>query len=129
MKKIFIISIALSLLLVTLRCGSQSESTIEEDQQELTTLKQTIEALAASSVCNNTYECKFIAMGSKPCGGPWSYLIYSSSINEDQLKSLVINYNKKEAAYNQKWGIVSDCAVVSPPTSIACENNTCIAIY
>ena len=129
MKKTLIFLFTLCLSLVAFQCEDNIDSTFEEDQQELIGLKQNIEDLVSTSVCNENTECKFMAFGSKPCGGPWSYLVYSTSIDEANLKTLVANYNKKEAAYNQKWGIVSDCAMVNPPVSTSCENNTCIAIY
>ena len=92
-------------------------------------LKIEIESLANASVCNESTECKFIAFGSKPCGGPWSYLIYSTSIDTNKLEVMVEDYNQKEADYNQKYGVGSDCSVALPPTSITCENNTCVAVF
>ena len=91
--------------------------------------KQTIEELASSSVCNETTACKYIAFGSKPCGGPWDYLVYSTSINTENLEDLVANYNQQESDFNTKWDIVSDCSVNNPPVNLTCENNTCVANY
>lgn len=103
--------------------------TQEEEREELNISKKAIEDLAATSVCNETTECKYIAFGSKPCGGPWSYLIYTTSIDTEKLKIWVEDYNQRESDFNSKWGAVSDCSVANPPTSINCENNTCIPIY
>lgn len=103
--------------------------TKENEQEELALLKAKIEDLAGTSICDDAFECKFIAFGSKPCGGPWSYLVYSTSIDIETLETMVEGYNKREALYNTNWNITSDCAVVNPPISISCENNTCIAIY
>jgi len=106
-----------------------SVTTKESDLLALSVSKKAIETLAATSVCNETSTCKFIALGSKPCGGPWSYLIYSTSINVEKLENMIETYNKKEAEFNQKWGVFSDCSYALPPTSVNCENNTCVAIY
>lgn len=103
--------------------------TQEEEREELDIYKKTIEDLAATSVCNEDTECKFIAFGSKPCGGPWNYLIYTTSIDTEKLELWVEDYNQREADFNTNWGVASDCAVVNPPTSINCENNTCIPVY
>jgi len=103
--------------------------TQEQEAQELSLLKQSIEDLASQSICNGSTACNYIAFGSKPCGGPWSYLVYSNSINTEELISMVEDYNQKEALYNSTWGISSDCNIVNPPTSVKCENNTCIAVY
>lgn len=120
-----------ALLIIVCGCGSDdnNETTYEEDLEALVSLSSEIEDLANSSVCNETTECKYIAWGSKPCGGPWVYLIYSTSIDEAALVNMVEEYNQKEATFNNKWERVSDCLAVSPPTSLNCENNTCVAVY
>ncbi|TYA74017.1 hypothetical protein [Seonamhaeicola marinus] len=108
--------------------GNDSDS-YENEVQTLQTLKADIEALVATSVCNESTECKSIAFGSKPCGGPWSYLIYSTSIDTQELETKVGQYNQLEAIFNAKWGVLSDCAVANPPVDIICENNECVAVY
>ncbi|MFH4963717.1 hypothetical protein V8G69_01830 [Gaetbulibacter sp. M235] len=129
MKKIFLTLFTISLLFMLFQCEDDSKLTKEQELQELVTLKQTINDLASQSVCNENTECKFIAFGSKPCGGPWSYLVYSTSIDENKLEKLVEQYNQKEAAFNIKYTIFSDCSYVNPPSSTKCENNTCIPVY
>lgn len=130
MKKFLPLIFIFCLTLVAFQCEDDIVSlTQEEELAELNILKTEIETLANTSTCNETTSCKFIALGSKPCGGPWSYLIYSTSIDVDKLESLVENYNLREKAFNINWGIPSDCALVNPPTSVECENNICVAIY
>lgn len=120
----------LCLSLMSTQCEEEKASSTQADEEkELLELKTQSEALASKSTCNENTTCKFIAFGSKPCGGPWSYLIYSTSIDTQTLEDLVENYNKKEAEFNKKWGMTSDCAVVNPPSSIKCENNICVAKY
>jgi len=129
MKKTLLILFTIGLLFTVFQCEDDSKLTQEQERQELVTLKQTIEDLASQSVCNENTECKFIAFGSKPCGGPWSYLIYSTSIDENKLETLVEQYNLKELAFNNRYPIYSDCSYVSPPSSVKCENNTCVPVY
>ena len=102
--------------------------TYEEERAELDIYKETIETLAASSICNESTECLFIAFGSKPCGGPWTYLYYTNSIDVEKLELWVEDYNQLESQLNEDWGIVSDCAAVIPPSSMECENNQCIPV-
>ncbi len=124
------ILISFCLLLFSIQCDDDLPPITQEFQQEeLNLLKAEIENLANTSICNDNYECKFIAFGSKPCGGPWDYLAYSTSIDTEQLEMLVENYNQKEDLFNKKWNIASDCSFVTPPTSITCENNTCVPVY
>ncbi|MDD7887183.1 hypothetical protein [Flavivirga sp. 57AJ16] len=119
------------ILLVATSCSSNDNdaSTYKIELEQLSLLKADIEGLAKASVCNDTTECKFIALGSKPCGGPWSYLLYTTSIDVEQLKAAVKDYNTKEAAFNLKWGITSDCTFTLRPVSASCENNTCVLMY
>ncbi len=125
---LFILSLCLSLM--AFQCNEDETSlTQEEEREALNIYKKAIEDLAATAVCNEATECKFIALGSKPCGGPWSYLIYTTSIDTEKLKLWVEDYNKKEALFNAKWGTLSDCGITNPPSSINCENNTCIPVY
>ena len=128
MKKLLFI-VLLSLLINSCISNDDNISTFETELAELTTLKSEIEILANTSICNETSECEFIAFGSKPCGGPWSYLVYSTSIDTDNLENLVETYNQKESIFNQQWGIASDCALALMPTEVICENNTCIPIF
>jgi len=98
-------------------------------EEELLALGNTIEDLASTSVCNEATECKYIGYGSKPCGEPSTYLIYSTSIDIEKLEQMVAEYNQKSSDLNIKLGRISDCMFVSPPVSLNCENNTCVAVY
>lgn len=125
----FILAPLCLLLLFSTQCEDDITPPTQEDElQELIDLKTEIENFASTPICDDTFECKFIALGSKPCGGPWSYLVYSTSIDTNRLESLVEGYNQKESIYNTKWNIASDCALVNPPTSVTCENNICVAV-
>ena len=111
------------------QCEDDSNPTMEYEENALMASKKIIEDLAATSVCNESTECKYIAFGSKPCGGPLGYLIYSTSIDVNTLEQLVEEYNQNQADFNTKYGVFSDCTIVNPPSSLICENNTCIAVY
>jgi hypothetical protein len=134
-RKMRTFSIPLSLFtlcvfLLAFQCEDEDKiPTQKEEQTELNNLKSEIELLINTPVCNESSECKYIAFVSKPYGGPWEYLIYSTSIDEQKLQDLVEDYNKKQADFNTKWGVFSDCAFVTPPTNITCENNSCIPVY
>ena len=129
MKKFLPVFFILCMFLMAFQCEDDTIATQESEQEALNTSKKAIEDLAATSICNENTTCKYIAFGNKPCGGPWSYLVYSTSIDVEKLENMVEAYNKKEAEFNAKWGAFSDCAFAIPPTRINCENNTCIAIY
>ncbi len=97
--------------------------------QDLQDLGITIENQASSSVCSDVFECRYIPFGSKACGGPCPYLVYSTSIDTLELQTLVTNYNERENNYNSTRGAVSNCSVPIPPTKFTCEDNQCIPVF
>ncbi|NHN27450.1 hypothetical protein FIA58_017355 [Flavobacterium jejuense] len=96
--------------------------------EKLQNEKQEILDYIASVPCDETSGCNFIAFGSKPCGGPWEYLVYSNAIDINLLTNLVNNYNSDEAQYNELYNIYSDCTVVDPPENIECIDGICSII-
>ena len=75
----------------------------------------------------NTGLCRTIAFGSKPCGGPRQYLIYSASTTDSAaLAAAVARYNALESETNKREGRVSDCMLVAPP-DVALINGRCSA--
>ena len=122
------------LLAIVLSCTNNSKTTQdlnsrETDLLELKNLKDKIDLLINQSVCIDNSSCGFIAFGSKACGGPKEYLVFSNAINVANLEDKVTTYNELEKTYNMKWDIISDCMFVLPPTSVECINGECTAIY
>ena len=116
------------LILLMFNCNA-TENDQERDKQELDKLSKEIHAIADNSVCSDEYTCKYIGMGAKPCGGVWGYLVYSTSVNEEDLLEKVKRYNGMERKYNANYGIISDCSMVMPPDEVRCENGKCKAFY
>lgn len=104
-------------------------TTQEGGKKVIDKLKTEIIVLAESSSCSEEDNCNFVGLGSKPCGGHWEYLLYSSSIDTIELLAKVEEYNNLEIEFNQKWGIISDCSFVIPPDSVTCEDGKCKAVY
>jgi hypothetical protein len=95
------------------------------DEQKLSQLKTEIETFAKNKACSGGDNCRVVGIGSKPCGGPAEYLIYSlTNTDEKQLIAKVNEYNILAKAYNDKNPIVSNCIAEQPPT-IDCLNGVC----
>lgn len=124
----FAIVLLLCLSLFSVQCDEDHIPNQEADKAILNSLKSEIEILVGSSICNETTQCKYMAFGSKPCGGPWSYLIYSTSIDTAKLEAMVAKYNKLEDDYNRKYKVYSTCEAILPPSNVICENNACVAV-
>ncbi|MBO3096654.1 hypothetical protein [Gelidibacter pelagius] len=121
----------LFLLLTAFKCDEQDSNSrsCEDYISKLDLMKVEIQSLAETSVCDKNFECRSIGLGSKPCGGPWSYLVYSTSIDTFALHNLVDAHNKLEREFNMACQQYSDCMMVNPPLRLECEDNKCIAIY
>ncbi len=128
-KSLYILTLICLIFTACLTSDDSNDSSRENDTQTLVELKAEIDALVAGSVCNETTECKYIAFGSKPCGGPWSYLIYSTSIDTQELESKVARYNQLESIFNAQWGANSDCALAQKPSEVICKDNACVPVY
>lgn len=129
----FLISLIITpfIFLTAFNCTDLDDkyNSCENRQTYLNGQREEIRAFAASSICNDNFECRYIAFGSKPCGGAWEYLIYTTSIDTLELTNLVNGFNTMEATYNEECGAISDCMAFMPPTGFDCVDNTCIPIY
>lgn len=118
------------LTFLAIDCSNADDFVSQEvEKKALETLAKEIKALADASICSSEFTCDYIGFGSKPCGGNWEYLVYSSSIDVVDFLAKVKTYNELEKKYNTKYGMMSDCMAVSPPNKVICENGKCKAIY
>ena len=128
MKKVLKM-VAILVLFQSFQC---EEDVVERDQAtelaQLQNEKQVILEYVASIPCEATIGCDYMALGSKPCGGPWEYLVYSNAVDIAYLTDLVTTYNSHEAEYNETYDIYSDCAVVNPPQNVGCIDGVCVVI-
>lgn len=114
----------LLLLLVILSLGC-SNNTSESDNitvEQLAAKKTAVENYINTFTCSENSGCGYIAFGSKPCGGPRIYLVFSNTINLLQLQTMVAEYNEIDQLRNIQTSAVSDCSVPSPPNEILCVN-------
>jgi len=86
-----------------------------------------IKAMVGTAAATEPAQCKKVGLGHKPCGGPSSYLIYSTAgLDEARLLEKVSLYNQLDQAQQQRLGLVSDCAVVPEP-AVALVGGVCVA--
>jgi len=121
------------ILALFLFIGSISGCEQAEDNQEITAKNLEKQLAEINSVinadsCSETGECSFLAYGSKACGGPQGYLLFSNQVNVEALTKMVEEYNKAEDAYNKKFGIISDCMYATPPEKLECVNGKCVQV-
>lgn len=95
------------------------EDSQKYDQAQIDKLKASIEAEAKGENCTNSSDWTFAPMGVKSCGGPQQYIAYPKKI-EASILSRINEYTDKVRVFNEKYNIVSDCMVITPPTSVKC---------
>lgn len=97
-----------------------------EDHARLDRLKLEIDQIIGTPSCSGDGECRSIAFGDKPCGGPWMYLVYSTSTTDvGVLVREVCAYNALNRVLNGRHGWCSDCMFVGEP-QIGCRNGVCV---
>ncbi|EAZ80999.1 hypothetical protein [Algoriphagus machipongonensis] len=84
MRKLFI-----PLLLILSSCQLFDSDQKEYELSEMDELYERIISISESKNCTDSSNWKFTAIGSKACGGPASYIAYSSEINESEFLDLV----------------------------------------
>nr|WP_315144724.1 hypothetical protein [uncultured Flavobacterium sp.] len=118
----------LSILLQSFQCTDSNESDDLITSAQLETKKQEIQNYINSFSCSESLGCGFIAFGSKPCGGPRTYLLFSNKVDQSKLQKIVNEYNEMDELYNIQTNAISDCMYVSPPTEVKCVNGVCTII-
>jgi hypothetical protein len=82
-------------------------------------------ALAGAATCTESSQCRTLAVGSKPCGGPERYLPYSlSGTDEKALRALGEQYKAERQAANKAGGMISNCRHQLDPGAV-CVSGTC----
>ena len=115
-------SLGLLLLCLSIFSACSKESSSSVNIEDLNELLTEIRELASSVSCEDASEWRFTALGAKACGGPSSYIAYSSKIDTIQFLNKVEDYTEKEKEFNIKTGAVSDCALVEKPFEVLCMN-------
>jgi hypothetical protein len=84
-----------------------------------------IKTLIGDAACDSQDQCHTIAVGHKACGGPGSYLAWSSkNVDAAKLNELVRRQAAAEQAENQRAGMISDCRLVTDPGAV-CRAGRC----
>lgn len=113
--------------LVFVSFNSYSQSSEEtRDRLTINLLAKTAHAVAHLDLsCKTASDCSIIPMGSKPCGGPTSYII--TSVNHRYFKDieeLASKVSEKEKDFNERYGRISNCSILYPP-EVKCVENKC----
>lgn len=116
------------MLMQSFQCEENTQTPAEDAQTELQALKLEIQNYINSIPCDAASGCNFLAFGSKPCGGPWEYLVFSNNVDLEWLTQKVTTYNELEHQFNLENNVISDCMMAMPPENLGCLNNQCTVL-
>jgi hypothetical protein len=116
---LFVVMVGIDIVHMS-RTDSRPDSTAfalqQFDLDQMAELRRMIKEEIGDARATNLTQCRSIAFGDKPCGGPASYLASSvAKTDEAKLKALVDDYNQQSKNYNIARKVLSDCMYVSAP--------------
>jgi hypothetical protein len=89
-------------------------------------LMDKIRAEVGDAACGGPQDCHSIAIGAKPCGGPDSYLAWSSRRSDERrLRALVEQYAAARKDENRRADANSTCVFETNP-GVSCQEGRCI---
>ncbi|NBC04657.1 MAG: hypothetical protein GVY20_13245 [Bacteroidetes bacterium] len=95
------------------------------DDLSIDEVAQLIDQEVGNAPAESLSSCSVLAIGAKPCGGPWGYLVYSKEKSDtDKLKRLVKRYNELDEIRMKEDGYGSTCDYATEPT-LSLENGRC----
>lgn len=106
-----------------------AESSQTSDAALLDKTYKEIVGMSESKNCDAAGSWKFTAVGAKACGGPATYVAYSSEIDEECFLKKVNFFTEQSIEFNKKHGTISDCMLIAQPKSIKCEKGKPVFVY
>ena len=101
------------------RTEEDSQQPEEGDRARLMEMRREIDAIIGDAAGASIADCRYAGLGSKPCGGPWEFIVYSvSSTDSTALARRLTAYDAFEAEMNERYGYVSDCSVPNIPVLV-----------
>lgn len=90
-------------------------------------LMQQIQSEIGDAACDSSAQCKTVAIGHKACGGPESYLAWSTKRSDGaKIARLAADHAAERKAQNTKSGMMSTCSLVIDPGA-TCSAGKCVA--
>ena len=95
---------------------------------DIKTAKAELNTLITDKQCDTSTQCRISAVGSRACGGPSRFIVYSTkSASEKQVAALSDKITKLESSYNSQKGMMSICQHLTTP-STQCVENKCVKL-
>ncbi len=123
MRNLFLI---LSLGLMASSAFAEGPAKVDKTIAKRARLNDEVLRLSQPLKCSSDADCAALPMGSKPCGGPWKYVLYSKkNAKVAKLQKKLDEYNTLDQKVNAANQMVSDCMMTMEPV-LKCSNSMCI---
>lgn len=98
----------------------------QADTNRIARLEREARALAHAEGCG-AGQCRTAPVGSRPCGGPRTYLVYCAATTDSAaLFAKLAELARAEQAFNSANGMASTCEYRMPP-GVAVQGGRCVA--
>lgn len=101
--------------------------TMSEEQFKALGLE--LRRMVGTPTASSPDQCRVVAMGHKPCGGPERYLMYSTQVlngdKEAEFLKKLQRYNQLSKQFSDNAGMVSDCQMLPEP-AVVVRNGFCM---
>jgi hypothetical protein len=95
---------------------------------DIKTAKAELNALVANNQCDTSEQCKIEPVGSRACGGPSGFTVYSTKTsNAADVIALSKTITSLERSYNSQNDMMSICQHLTSP-STQCVKNKCVKL-
>ena len=89
---------------------------VEEYADDRASLVASLDAAIGEARATNMAACRVIPFGSKACGGPTEYRVYSATDGDTEaVHSLSAEITALDTFANREFGLISDCMLETPP--------------
>jgi hypothetical protein len=84
-----------------------------------------VHVLVGNAACTSDEQCRTLPYGAKACGGPQSYLAWSTAVSDEAaLKAAAERYAAQRREELRASGLLSDCALVPDPGAVCAPATT-----
>ncbi|ASM48344.1 hypothetical protein PESP_a0051 [Pseudoalteromonas espejiana DSM 9414] len=96
--------------------------------EDIKSVKAELNSLVANNQCDTNEQCKVTPVGSRACGGPSSFVVYSTkTANDADVLTLSKKITALESNYNAQNEMMSICQHLTTP-STQCVENKCVKL-
>lgn len=118
--------VAIAAIGATATRASQKKLTVPQMKERRASVRQQIDSLVENRSCQADVDCASVALGRKPCGGPWEYLVYSkANVPAKPLEHKIQEYDALDQSLNEAEQLVSTCDELPAPQP-KCLSQTCV---